>query len=256
MSISTISTSTAGRITDCGTADTVAAPKKAMTKAAPAAGTTRLQSITTLRTKDRAANVVPQAAATLLVPSSAAGDAVGSTLNSAGIWISPPPPTAASIRPAAKANTQRMTISTMKSGSDDERFVRVQRHHACRVVDPEDAQHPAIAAVIAGGETVPGMQGLLVLEDQHVPRLQQNLVHDIGMVGGCGEQLQGKLRVGAGCRDAGLVVAAIQVTAGISVQQGDVFQHITLFAEGGRSADGEVRPRQFLFDRGRQHGQQ
>src|SRR5450830_322096 len=113
MAINTISTSTAGRITDWGTNDTVAAPKKAMTKAAQAAGITRLQSITTLRTKDRAANAVPNAAATLLVPSSAAGGAVGSTLNNAGIWIRPPPPTAASIRPAAKANTQRRTISTI-----------------------------------------------------------------------------------------------------------------------------------------------
>src|SRR5450830_1578167 len=153
MAISTINTSTAGRITDWGTEDTVAAPKKDMAKAAQAAGITKLQSITTLRTKDRATNAVPQAVASLLVPSNATGCVVGSTLNNAGTWISPPPPTAASIRPAAKANTQRMTISTMESGSDDERLVRGQRHLVYRVVDLVDARHPAVVAIVAGGKS-------------------------------------------------------------------------------------------------------
>ena len=46
---------------------------------------------------------VPDTAATLLVPNSVAGATWGRALNSAGIWIKPPPPTAASIKPAMNA---------------------------------------------------------------------------------------------------------------------------------------------------------
>ena len=113
MAISTISTSTAGRITLGGTSDTVAAPANDMTKALSAAGTISPQSSVTLRINDRAAKAVPHTDASLLLPSNAAGCAVGSTLNKAGIWISPPPPTAASISPAAKANTESTAISIM-----------------------------------------------------------------------------------------------------------------------------------------------
>ena len=119
--------------------------------------------------------------------------------------------------------------------------MRVQRHHACRIIDTEDTQHPAITAIVAGCKTIPGMQGLLVLEDQHVPWLQQYVVHDIGMIGDGGEQLEGKLRISAGRLDTCVVLAAIQAIGCASVQQGDVFQHIPLFAEGSRSANGEVR---------------
>jgi len=61
------------------------------------------------------------------------------------------------------------------------------------------------------------MQGLLVLEDHHVPWLQRYGVHDIGMIGGGGEQLEGKLRIGTGRFDTRFVVAAIQAIGCASV---------------------------------------
>src|SRR5471032_391775 len=60
------------------------------------------------------------------------------------------------------------------SGSGDEGLLGVHRQHAGRVIDPENPQQPAVAPVVARGKTFPGMQGLLVLEDQHVPWLQQD----------------------------------------------------------------------------------
>ncbi len=85
MAMITINTSTAGRITLGGTSETVAAPTNDMTKALSAAGRIRPQSKVTLRMNARAANAVPQTDASLLLPSNAAGCALGRTLNSAGI---------------------------------------------------------------------------------------------------------------------------------------------------------------------------
>src|SRR5512138_3684877 len=50
----------------------------------------------------------------LLVPSSVAGATLGYTANKAGIWISPPPPTIASMSPAANA-----AASTSKRSNDN-----------------------------------------------------------------------------------------------------------------------------------------
>ncbi|RBH60047.1 hypothetical protein C3F00_003000 [Pseudomonas sp. MWU13-2860] len=52
-----------------------------------------------------------------------------------------------------------------------------------------------------------------------------------------------------------LLQPEIQDNADVSVHQGNVFQHITLCTDGGRSADGEAAGRQFFFEGGRQHGE-
>ena len=115
--MATISASTNGRIEACGTKDTAAAPRNDMTKALIAAGNTRLQGMLTLPMYERAANEVPHTEAILLVPNKVAAGAVGNALSRAGIWIRPPPPTAASIRPAQKAREHRIEMSSMVGSS-------------------------------------------------------------------------------------------------------------------------------------------
>ena len=113
MAMMMINTSTMGRTTCCGTYDTAAAPMKDMTKALATAGSTSSHGICTLPTKERAANVVPQADASLFVPSKDVEAMFGIRLNRAGSCISPPPPTAASIRPAKKANKHSSEMVSM-----------------------------------------------------------------------------------------------------------------------------------------------
>src|SRR5471030_2921802 len=108
-----ISASTIGRTTCCGTYDTAAAPMKDMTKAQATAGSTSSHGICTLPMKERAANAVPQAEASLLVPSKEVDAMFGIRLNRAGSCIKPPPPTAASIRPAKKANRHNREMVNM-----------------------------------------------------------------------------------------------------------------------------------------------
>src|SRR5450830_1102088 len=86
---------------------------KDMTKALATAGNTSSQGMLTLPTNERAANVVPQADASLFVPSKDVDAMFGIRLNRAGSCISPPPPTAASIRPAKKANKHSSEMVSM-----------------------------------------------------------------------------------------------------------------------------------------------
>ena len=54
---------------------------------------------------------VPVKEGILVVPSKVATGYCGRVINVAGVCINPPPPTMASIKPAAKAARQRMIIS-------------------------------------------------------------------------------------------------------------------------------------------------
>ena len=54
-------------------------------------------------TDSQAAFDVPKTLAILFVPKSVAGNSLGRTVNKPGIWISPPPPTTESIKPANSA---------------------------------------------------------------------------------------------------------------------------------------------------------
>src|SRR5450830_2133773 len=85
-----------------------------MTKALATAGSTSSLGICTLPVKERAANAVPQAEAILLVPSKEVDAMFGIRLNRAGNCIKPPPPTAASIRPAQKANIHKREMVNMR----------------------------------------------------------------------------------------------------------------------------------------------
>jgi hypothetical protein len=67
-----------------------------------AAGITSFHGRRTRCKYERVADKVPTAEDILLVPNSVAAEYCGRKLNSAGVWIKPPPPTAASIRPAMK----------------------------------------------------------------------------------------------------------------------------------------------------------
>src|SRR5512137_2334034 len=94
------------------------APASAATNAPAAAGSTSLQSIRTWRMKRAAALVVPARPASLPVPSSVGCGVLGKTANSAGSWMSPPPPAIASTMPAPKAATR--TKATSMPTSPDE----------------------------------------------------------------------------------------------------------------------------------------
>src|SRR5471032_2590595 len=91
---------------------------KDMTKAQATAGSTSSHGICTLPIKERAANAVPQAEASLLVPSKEVEAMFGIRLNRAGSCISPPPPTAASIRPAKKANRHSREMVNMRQSKN------------------------------------------------------------------------------------------------------------------------------------------
>src|SRR3546814_11871201 len=62
-----------------------------------------------------AAAAVPQLLANLLVPRMATGAVSGSSTNSAGTWISPPPPTTESMKPAR--NEKPHSARSVGSGS-------------------------------------------------------------------------------------------------------------------------------------------
>src|SRR5512137_2925399 len=87
------------------------APASAATNAPAAAGSTSLQSIRTWRMKRAAALVVPARPASLPVPSSVGCGVLGKAANSAGNWMSPPPPAMASTMPAPKAATRTKATS-------------------------------------------------------------------------------------------------------------------------------------------------
>ena len=117
----TSSTSTAGFITSLGIRLTAAAPANENTKAQPAAGRISAHGRRTRRMKLRAALAVPKMDENLLVPNRVAVLTSGSALNNAGIWISPPPPTAESISPATNAmapknNNSSITMSPRHAG--------------------------------------------------------------------------------------------------------------------------------------------
>ena len=65
---------------------------------------------------------MPDTAATLLVPNSVAGATWGRALNSAGIWIKPPPPTAASIKPANKEQSGNFSKALARFQREDPTF--------------------------------------------------------------------------------------------------------------------------------------
>ena len=110
---------------------------------------------------------MPNSPANLLVPSSAAGGTLGYTANSAGIWISPPPPTIASISPAANAAASTNRRSKDRSGT------------------PKNTLHvePSQEVMVAKAAERFDSQGNLTDEStrQHVTKLLQAFVEFVGL---------------------------------------------------------------------------
>ena len=108
-------TKTKGWRTSFGIMATLAAPTNELMVAHTATTAKSFHSKRTLRAKETAEVAVPTTAANLLVPNKVAGAIDGNAFIKAGIWISPPPPTAASIAPAQKAKKIRLIIMSMST---------------------------------------------------------------------------------------------------------------------------------------------
>ena len=92
--------------------ETQAAPAKELMNAKMAITSKSFQFNLTRLAKENAADAVPQIEASLLVPNIVAGEVFGSAPIRAGICMSPPPPTAASIVPAQKAKKIKLRMSS------------------------------------------------------------------------------------------------------------------------------------------------
>ena len=88
------------------------APPRTAPKATIVAGNRESHRSFTLREYCHMETVLPKSAAVLFVPKATGMERPGRQINTAGNWISPPPPTIESKKPAKNAATQRKRIST------------------------------------------------------------------------------------------------------------------------------------------------